>query len=181
MGGPYKNIFKRLIYPFFPQNGPGGGAGILPDFTRGGTKYLNTTLLKTYLKSNFMDSERHAFRIQRPQNMGGPGENFFKRLIYPFFARNGPPGGGAFYQISPDVALTTCIQLYSETYEKSIFFKLRQHVLWIQRCRNRGGPHENILKRLIYPFFPKNGPRGGGGVLPDFTRRGTNYLHANFT
>ena len=23
-------------------------------------------------------------------------------------------GGGAFYQISPDVALTTCIQLYSK-------------------------------------------------------------------
>ena len=61
--------------------------------------------------------------------------------------------------------------LYSKSTRKAIF--------WIQRPQNRGGPHENIFKRLSYPFFPKKWPRGGGGggVLPDFTRRGTNYLH----
>ena len=31
-------------------------------------------------------------------------------------------GGGAFYQISPDVALTTCIQLYSKSTQKGIFW-----------------------------------------------------------
>ena len=31
-------------------------------------------------------------------------------------------GGGAFYQISPDVALTTCIQIYSKRTQKAIFW-----------------------------------------------------------
>ena len=31
-------------------------------------------------------------------------------------------GGGAFYQISPDVALTTCIQIYSKRTRKAIFW-----------------------------------------------------------
>ena len=54
---------------------------------------------------------------------------------------------------------------------------LQQHVSWIQRPQHRGEPHENGFKRLIHPFFPNRGPRGGGGDLPDCTRRGTNYLH----
>ena len=43
-----------------------------------------------------------------------------------------------------------------------------------------GGVHDNILQRLIYPFFPKKWPpRRGGGVLPDSISRGTNYLHTS--
>ena len=105
--------------------------------------------------------------------MKGSFTRFFQKMA---------PGGGAFYHISPDMALTTCIQLYSKRTQKAIF-GLREHVFWIQRPKNRGGPQENIFKRLIYPFFPKNAPPGvgGGGVLPDFTRRGTNYLHTTFT
>ena len=71
------------------------------------------------------------------------------------------PGGGAFYQISPDVALTTCIQITQKVPEKQ-FFGLQKHVLWIQRPQNREGPQENIIERLIYLFFPKNGPGRGG-------------------
>ena len=108
-----KNIFKRLIYPFFPKNGQQGG-GVLPDFTRRGTNYLHTTLLKKYPKSNFLDSQSMFFGFSTPKIRGGPHKNIFKRLIYPFFPKNGPRGGGAFYQISPDVALTTCMQLLLE-------------------------------------------------------------------
>ena len=48
-------------------------------------------------------------------------------------------------------------------------------MFWIRRPQNRGGPHENILQTLIYPFLPQKWPPGRG--LQDFTRRGTNYLH----
>ena len=50
-----------------------------------------------------------------PKKRGGSQENIFKRVIYPFFPKSAPQGGGAFYQISPDVSLTTCIQLLLET------------------------------------------------------------------
>ena len=107
-----KTLLKGSFTRFFQKMAPGGG-GVLPDFTRRGTNYLHTTLLKAYPKSNFLDS------------------------ISMFSGFSAPKIGG--------------------------------------------GPQENIFKRLIYPFFPKNAPPGGGGVLPDFTRRGTNYLHTTFT
>ena len=37
-----------------------------------------------------------------------------------FFKQKCPPGGGAFYQIPPDVALTTCIQLCSKNTQGAI-------------------------------------------------------------
>ena len=92
------------------------------------------------------------------------------------FQKMAAGGGGAFYQISPDVALTTCIQIYSKCTQKAIFWTLRAFFFCIQRPQNRGGPHENIIERPFTRFFQKMDP-GGGGVLPDFTRRGTNYLH----
>ena len=42
-----------------------------------------------------------------------------------FFPKNGPRGGGAFYQISRGMALTTCIQLYSKSTQKEVFFTLK--------------------------------------------------------
>ena len=73
---------------------------------------------KTSLYSK--STQKAIFWIQGPQNRWGPHGNIFKRLIYPFSQRIGPRGG-AFYQISPDVALTTCIQLYSERTRNALF------------------------------------------------------------
>ena len=128
IGGVLVKTFSTGSFTrFFQKMGPpGGGGGILPDFTRCGTNYLQTTLLKKYPKKQLFGVQKHIVWIQRPQNRGGPHDNIFKRLIYPFFPKNGPPGGGgAFYQISPDVALTTCIQLYPKSNfldSESIFF-----------------------------------------------------------
>ena len=76
-GGPHENIIERLIYPFFPKNGPGGG-GVLPDFTRRGTNYLHTTLLKTYPKSNFLDSESMFSGFSAPEIGGVLRKTFSK-------------------------------------------------------------------------------------------------------
>ena len=128
-GGVLTRTFpKGCLTCFFRKMAPGGG-GVLPDFTRRGTNYLHTTLLKNYPKSNFFGLQKQLFWIQRPQNRGDPHENILKRLIYLFFAKNGPPGGGGFYQISPDVALTTCIQLYSKHTEKAIFTTSKAYFL----------------------------------------------------
>ena len=45
-----KKLSKGSFTPFFSKMAPGGG---LPDFTRRGSNYLHTTLLKKYPKSNF--------------------------------------------------------------------------------------------------------------------------------
>ena len=44
-------------------------------------------------------------------------------------------GGGAFYQISPDVALTICIQLYSKRTQKAPFWTLKA-------CFLHSAPHK---------------------------------------
>ena len=107
-----KTFSKGSSTRFFQKMAPGGG-GVLPDFTRRGTNYLHTALLKKYPKSNFLDSKTM------------------------FCAFSAPKKGG----------------VLTKTFSTGSFTR----------------------------FFPKNGPRGGGGVLPDFTRPGTNYLHATFT
>ena len=61
-------------------------------------------------RRHFLGLQKHMFWMQCPKYRGGPHENIFKGLIYPFLQKHGPQGG-AFYQIPPDVALTTCIQL----------------------------------------------------------------------
>ena len=38
---------------------------------------------------------------------------------------------------------------FTQKVPKKQFFRLRQHVFWIQCPQNRGGPHEIIFKRLI--------------------------------
>ena len=100
---------------------PGGGAGHLPDFARRGTNYLHTNLLITFPKSNFLDSDSMYFGFSAPK-IGGV---LTKRLLKGSFTRflqKMAPGGGAFYQISPDVALTTCIQIYSKRTRRAIFW-----------------------------------------------------------
>ena len=57
---------------------------------------------------------------------------------------------------------------FTQKVPKKEFFELQRHGFWIQCPQNRGGPHENICKRLIYPFFQKNAPPPGGGGA--FTR-----------
>ena len=109
-GVPTKKFSKGSFTRFSPKMAPAGG-GILSDFTRRGTNYLHTTLLRTYRKSNFLGCKSMSFRVSAPKMGGGP----FERLIYPCYPKNGPQrGGGPFYLISPDVALTTCMQLLLE-------------------------------------------------------------------
>ena len=118
IGGVLMKTFSKPSFThFFEKKWPPGGG--LPDFTRCGTNYLHTPLLKTYPKSKCLDSNGILFWIRHPQNRGGPHENIFKTLIYPFPPKNGPRGGGAGYQISPDVALTTCIHLYFNSTQRA--------------------------------------------------------------
>ena len=106
-----KTFSKGTFTRFFEKGPPGGGG--LPDFTRRGTNYLHTTLLKTYPKSNFLDSRRTCFRFSAPK-IGGVLVKTFSKGSFTRFFQKIASGGGAFYQISPDVALTTCMQLLLE-------------------------------------------------------------------
>ena len=54
------------------------------------------------------------FRFSGPKIGGALMKTFSKGSFSGFVPKNGPPGGGTFYQISPDVALTTCMQLLLE-------------------------------------------------------------------
>ena len=49
-------------------------------------------------------------------------KTFSKGLFSRFFPKNGPPGGGAFYQISPDVARNYLHTTLLKMYPKSNFF-----------------------------------------------------------
>ena len=69
-------------------------------FFRFSAPKIGWVLRKTLLKGSFT----RFFQKIAPGGGGGGG------------------GGGAFYQISPDVALTTCIQLYSKRTKKAIFW-----------------------------------------------------------
>ena len=55
----------------------------------------------------------HLFWLQRPGNRGVLTKTFSKGSFTCFFQKMAPVGGGV-YQISPDVALTTCMQLLLE-------------------------------------------------------------------
>ena len=79
----------------------------------------------------------------------------FSKVSFPLLSQKNGPRGGAFYQIPPDVALTTCIQPYSKSPKKAIFGTPNACFLDSAPERKRGGPHENIFKRLIDPIFSK--------------------------
>ena len=91
-----------------------------------------------------------------------------------------PRVGGAFYQISPDVALTTCIQLYSKLTQKAIFWDSESMFFGFSAPKIGVVLTKTFSKGSFTRFSQRMAP-GEGGVLPDFTRRGINYLHATFT
>ena len=113
-----KTFSKTLIYPLFRKNGPPGGGGGLPDFTRRGTNYLHTPLLKKYPKSKSLDSDGMFFGFRAP-TIGGVLMKTFSKPSFTHCFERIAPGGGGVYQISPDVALTTCIHLYSKSTQRA--------------------------------------------------------------
>ena len=64
-----------------------------------------------------------CFGFSAPK-IGGVLIKTFSKGSFTRFFQKMAPGGGAFYQVSPDVALTTCIQLYSKSTQKAIFWTL---------------------------------------------------------
>ena len=95
----------------------------------------------------------------------------FSQPSFTHFFQRMAPGGGV-YQIS---ALTTCIHFYSKKYPKSKSLHSIGMFFGFSAPKIGGVLIKTFSKPSFTHFFKKNGPRGG--VLPDFTRRGTNYLH----
>ena len=79
-------------------------------------------------------------------------ETFSKGSFTRLFQKMAPEGG-AFYQISPDVALTTGMQRLLEMTPAICPLSPRFTVFSIQRPQNRGGLHENFLKMVKYPIY----------------------------
>ena len=80
---------------------PGGG-GVLPDFTRRGTNYLHTNLLKKYPKSNFLVSNSMCFGFSAPNIGGVLTKTLLKGSFTRFFQKMAPGGGG----VLPDFTQT---------------------------------------------------------------------------
>ena len=91
--------------------------GITYDFTG-----QNVTLLKKYPKSNFLVSGSMFFGFSAPEIGEVLMKTFSKGSFTRFFQKMAPGGGGGIYQISPDVALTTCLQIYSKSTQEAIFW-----------------------------------------------------------
>ena len=72
---------------------PGGGG--LPDFTRRGTNYLHTPLLKKYPKSKYLDSNGMFFGFNAPKT-GGVVMKTFSKPSFTHFPEKCPPGGRGF-------------------------------------------------------------------------------------
>ena len=53
------------------------------------------------------------FEFNAPKIGGVLTKTFSKGSFTRFFQKMAPRGGGAFYQISPDVALTTCMHFFT--------------------------------------------------------------------
>ena len=105
--------FQKAHLPVFSKKRPPEGGGVLPHFTRCGTNYLHTTLLKMYPKSNLFDLPSMFLGFSAPR-IGGVLTKALSKGSSTRFSQEMAPGWGAFYQISPDVALTTCMQLLLE-------------------------------------------------------------------
>ena len=89
--------FQKAHLPLFSQKSPPGEGGVLPPLTEHGTNYLHMTLLQNvYKKPIFWTLERIFFRFSAPKIRRALTKTFSKcsRLIYPFFPKNGPGGGG---------------------------------------------------------------------------------------
>ena len=116
-GGGFIKTCSKPSFTHFSQRWPPGG-GVLPDFTRCGTNYLHTPLLKKYPKSKSLDSTGMFCELSGPKIGRVHWKTFSKPSFTHFFPKNGPREGGV-YQISPDVALTTCIHLYSKSTQRA--------------------------------------------------------------
>ena len=93
--------------------------------------------------------------------------------------KNGPPGGGAFYQISAEVAQTTCIQLLLEMTPAIFPFGPIPTVFGFSTPEKGTLLMKTFLKRSFARFVSqKTAP--SGAVLTHFTRSCTNYLHTTF-
>ena len=88
-----KTFSKPSFTHFFQKNGPRGGGG-LPHFTRCGTNYLHTPLLKKYPMSKSLDSHGMFFGFSAPEIGGVLMKTFSKPSFTHFFQRMAPPGGG---------------------------------------------------------------------------------------
>ena len=62
--------FLKPSFTHFPQKMAPRGMGGLPDFTRRGTKYLHTPLLKKYPTSKSLESTGFFFGFRAPK-IGG--------------------------------------------------------------------------------------------------------------
>ena len=116
------------------------------------------------------------FGFSAPKVGGVHMKTFSKPSFTHFFQRMAPPRGGGVYQISLDVALTTCIHLYSKSTQGANLWTLTACFLDSRAPTIGGVLMRKFSKPSFTHFFQKMAPPGGGG-LPDFTRRGTNYLH----
>ena len=77
-----------------------------------------------YPKSKSLDSNGICFGLMAPKIGGVVMKTFSKPSFTHFFQKKWPPGGRV-YQISPDVALTTCIHScynFTATRATSILF-----------------------------------------------------------
>ena len=121
IGGVLMKTFSKPSFTHFLQKWPAGGG--VPDFTRCGTNYLHTPLLKKYPKSKSLDSNGMFFGFNAPKT-GGVLMKTFSQPSFTHFSQKWPPGGGGVYQISPDVALTTCIHLSSKSTQRANLWTL---------------------------------------------------------
>ena len=87
-----KTFLKPSFTHSFTKMAPGGG---LPDFTRRGTNYLHTPLLKKYQKSESLDSNGMFFGFS-VQKIGGVRMKTFSKPSFTHFLQKWPPGAGGF-------------------------------------------------------------------------------------
>ena len=121
-----KTFSKGSFTRFFQNMALGGGVyQISPDVAL-------TTCIQLYSKRTqkaISWTHRACSLDSAPPKKGGSSQKPFQKAHLPVFSKKWPRGGGAFYQISPDVALTTCRQLYSERTQKTIFWTPEVFVL----------------------------------------------------
>ena len=140
---------------------PGGGG--LPDFTRRGTNYLHTPLLKKYPKSKSLDSNGMFFGFSAPKIGGVRMKTFSKPSFTHFFQKNGPRGGGGL----PDFTRRGTNYLHTpllKKYPKSKSLDSIGMFFGFNAPKTGGVRMKTFSKPSFTHFFHKNGPRGGGGV-----------------
>ena len=152
-------IGGRSFTRFFQKMAPGGG-GVLPHFTRRGTNYLHTTLLKTYPKSNFLDYVSIRFGFSAPKIGGVLMKTFSKGSFTRFFQKMAPGGGGLsdFTRRGTNYLHTFLLK----TYPKSNFLDYVSMFLGFSAPKIGGILTKTFSKGSFTRFFQKMAPPGGG-------------------